>query len=218
MTDASPNLYAALEIDRSAGVAEVRRAYRKAAKRAHPDSGGSRDKFALVKLAADTLGDAGRREKYDRDGTIEDAGPDNFEIAAKNQAMVALLAAIAETEAQGALLRSPLIALAVEKVSAGLRQGDEQTRLGRNFVQTRRDVAKRFRAKEGKENVISKMIEAEVDKAQRQIDANLEQRKILVRAIEILKDHDFEAVMDQMQFVTVRYYGAATTSLREAPS
>jgi curved DNA-binding protein CbpA len=203
MTDASPDLYAALEIDRSAGVAEVRRAYRKAAKRAHPDSGGSRDKFALVKLAADTLGDAGRRAKYDRDGTIEDAGPNNSEIAAKNQAMIALLAVIAETEAQGGLLRSPLIALAIGKISEGLRQGDEQTRSGRNFVAVRRDVAKRFRARKGKENMLSKMIEAEADKSQRQIDANLEQRKILVRAIEILNNHEFDTATGEMQFMTV---------------
>jgi DnaJ domain len=72
-----PDLYAALDLPRDAPPDAIRRAYRRAAKRAHPDTGGSATKFALVKLAHDTLGDANRRAHYDATGEAEDKPVDN---------------------------------------------------------------------------------------------------------------------------------------------
>ena len=72
-----PDLYATLNIPRDADRATIRAAYRNRAKSAHPDQGGSREKFGLVKLAHDTLTDEGRRARYDQTGEIEDTPVDN---------------------------------------------------------------------------------------------------------------------------------------------
>ena len=46
------DLYHTLGVNRDAPMAAIRRAYRQAAKKAHPDAGGSAEAFALVKQAS----------------------------------------------------------------------------------------------------------------------------------------------------------------------
>lgn len=74
-----PDLYAILGVPRSADTAAIRKAYRKASKHAHPDSGGTPEKFQMVSKALEILSDAGRRKAYDETGTIEDKPADNAE-------------------------------------------------------------------------------------------------------------------------------------------
>jgi len=77
------DLYAALGIERTADLATVRAAYRRASKKAHPDMpGGSETRFALVKLAHDTLTDDKRRRHYDETGEAEQNPVDNEASAA----------------------------------------------------------------------------------------------------------------------------------------
>lgn len=72
-----PDLYAILGVDRTASLSEIRKAYRMAAKKAHPDTGGSPERFALVKLAYDVLSDPLRRKQYDDTGEAEAKPVDN---------------------------------------------------------------------------------------------------------------------------------------------
>lgn len=67
----SDTLYNVLGVDKDATPEDVKRAYRKAAMETHPDKGGTPEKFALVKLAADVLGDAKRRAHYNETGQTE---------------------------------------------------------------------------------------------------------------------------------------------------
>lgn len=77
------DLYATLGVPRDADQAAVHRAYRRASKRAHPDMpGGSGKRFALVKLAHDTLTDDARRRHYDETGEIDEKPPDNAQAKA----------------------------------------------------------------------------------------------------------------------------------------
>ncbi len=64
----SPNLYKILNLDRSASSEEIKRAYRRAARRYHPDTGGllsSADKFHNVSEAYRVLSDSDLRQDYD---------------------------------------------------------------------------------------------------------------------------------------------------------
>lgn len=71
------NPYAILDLPTDATEADVRRAYRAKAKTEHPDTGGSPEKFALLKRAEDILSDPGRRARYDQTGSTEETGADN---------------------------------------------------------------------------------------------------------------------------------------------
>src|SRR3712207_6236519 len=75
------NPYDILGVPRSAGEAEIKKAFRKLAKRYHPDSNASdpkaKDKFAEVNQAYEILGDAEKRAQFDR-GEIDGEGKPRF--------------------------------------------------------------------------------------------------------------------------------------------
>lgn len=94
------DLYADLGVRRDADAATIRRAYRRAAKHAHPDMpGGSGKRFALIKVAHDTLTDDARRRHYDETGEVEEKPPDNAHAEAMQCVGTALEAVLAECEA-----------------------------------------------------------------------------------------------------------------------
>lgn len=70
------SLYAILGLAKSATPDAVRKAYRKKARKAHPDVGGSNEAFAELKLAYDVLIDPVRRERYNKTGSFDASGPD----------------------------------------------------------------------------------------------------------------------------------------------
>ena len=70
----STDLYAALEVERSASADDIKRAYFKAAKTKHPDKGGSAEEFKEIQRAYETLSDPQRRQMYDMTGSEEGQG------------------------------------------------------------------------------------------------------------------------------------------------
>lgn len=69
---AKPDLYADLGVPRDATPADLHRAYRRAVKRAHPDTGGSSDAFHRVRTALLVLSDNVRRQRYDATGEFDE--------------------------------------------------------------------------------------------------------------------------------------------------
>lgn len=63
--------YDTLGVSKDAPKAEIKKAYRRRAQRAHPDKGGSAEKFHAIQRAAEVLTDDARRARYDASG--EDA-------------------------------------------------------------------------------------------------------------------------------------------------
>jgi curved DNA-binding protein CbpA len=78
-----PDLYGDLGISRGASAAEVRKAYRRAAKRAHPDAGGSPEKFHRIRTALLVLTDDARRQRYDETGQFDADQPADNALAEK---------------------------------------------------------------------------------------------------------------------------------------
>ncbi|MCC9203628.1 J domain-containing protein [Arthrobacter sp. zg-Y769] len=66
MSPSDPTLYEVLGLPRSASAAEIKAAYRKAARNAHPDQGGSSERFHRVTEAYRILGDPQSKAVYDR--------------------------------------------------------------------------------------------------------------------------------------------------------
>ena len=73
--------YDVLGVDRSAGAAEIKRAYRKLAKESHPDRHKgdvrAKDRFAEITAAYEVVGDKGKRAQFDR-GEIDAEGKPRF--------------------------------------------------------------------------------------------------------------------------------------------
>lgn len=71
------SLYAVLGIDKTSDKKSIKNAYRKMAKKTHPDVSKNSEQFALVKKAHDILMDDRRRELYDSTGDEAENPPDN---------------------------------------------------------------------------------------------------------------------------------------------
>jgi curved DNA-binding protein CbpA len=68
--------YVELDVPRDADTPTIRKAYRRKAKRAHPDAGGSAAEFDRARRAMTVLSDPAKRSKYDSTGAFDDE-PDN---------------------------------------------------------------------------------------------------------------------------------------------
>ncbi|MCQ1945422.1 MULTISPECIES: J domain-containing protein [unclassified Arthrobacter] len=75
MSPSDPTLYEVLGLTRAASAVEIKTAYRKAARNAHPDQGGTSESFHRVTEAYRVLSDPRRKAAYDRRfGQGTDAG------------------------------------------------------------------------------------------------------------------------------------------------
>jgi len=61
-----PNFYELLDVEPTASADEIKAAYRRLARQAHPDAGGNSGLFRLIDQAQATLTDPGKRAAYDR--------------------------------------------------------------------------------------------------------------------------------------------------------
>ncbi|MEG0072039.1 MAG: J domain-containing protein [Raoultibacter sp.] len=69
---ATPDYYKALGVPRTATVDEIKKAYRKLARKHHPDAGGDEAKFKEIGEAYEVLSDDKKRELYDQYGTANE--------------------------------------------------------------------------------------------------------------------------------------------------
>lgn len=70
----SNDLYGVLEIPRGSSLEEVRKAYLKLSRKAHPDKGGSEEHFKAIQRAYSILGDEQKKNMYDTMGVIDGEG------------------------------------------------------------------------------------------------------------------------------------------------
>lgn len=68
------SLYGILGVSRDATVAKIKAAFRKRAKEAHPDKGGSDEELQAINQAWETLGDPVKRARYDETGEVSGPG------------------------------------------------------------------------------------------------------------------------------------------------
>lgn len=140
------DLYAVLGVSIDADHNALRRAYRRAAKHAHPDvPGGSVKRFQLVKLAYDTLDDENRRRHYDETGEFDQTPADNAHSEALQCLAAAFEAALAQAASSG---RKPetmdLIAVMRGWINVHLTEGRKQAQAMRDLIAQNETLVARF--------------------------------------------------------------------------
>ena len=67
--------YEALGVGKDATAEQITDAYRRKARKAHPDAGGDKEQFQLIAMAYSVLSNADKRDRYDRGENVDNANP-----------------------------------------------------------------------------------------------------------------------------------------------
>ena len=188
-----PDLYQALGVARDAKPGDIRKAYRQAAKRAHPDGGGSVESFALVRTAVEVLSDEVRRRQYDETGEFGDKPVDNRESLAMTVAMNAVDAVLGQIMKRGGdPAHYDVVADAKKHLTKCLLEVAMKTANTFDEAKAIRKLAKRFKAKKNRPNRIGAMLEERAAETERNAAKGKAEEENIRDAVKILDDHTFD--------------------------
>lgn len=195
---AAPDLYQVLGLGRDADAAEIKRAYRRHAKREHPDANPedptAADRFKAIRFAFEVLSDSARRARYDATGDT-DAPPVESPETETAKILGPLLASIlAEL-----LLRDAdpgtedLKAYLVKSVRMRLTHLQQDLDKGRRAAARLDGAARRFGHAGGKEEILAGVVRkkhAELLQVVEHVKGEIEKHE---RAAAYLKDITYDA-------------------------
>ncbi len=190
----SVDLYETLGVTKDAEPADIKSAFRKKAKAAHPDTGGDAEAFALICRAKDVLSDSKRREKYDRTGKYEDNEPDRTEAEALQIALQAIMHVVQQIEHYRGhkVEHYDVLRDAMTKIRADIRVMRENRDAALAQATKQRILAKRFKGKKGKPNRIAPLFEGQARQMGEQAEAAARFLPAHELALKLLADHEFE--------------------------
>lgn len=183
------DLYKILGVKRTAPRRDIHKAYRKKAKTAHPDGGGSVEAFNELIMAYSVLSDTDRRTRYDETGEIDVPGPNNFdggaiEIIAEKLGLVIHAEHDLATMDVGALIEQAIR----DDIAARKASVTHQQRAGERLASLR---ARTKRKAEGDGNLVARVLDWHELAIQNHIKKHEESIRFLERALEILQDYSF---------------------------
>lgn len=182
------NLYEALGIDKTAGAAEIKTAYRRLAQQHHPDKGGDKQRFQQIQEAYAVLSDDEKRAEYDTTGRMPGTGP-----TMRDQAM-ALIAELMDMTLQQV---NPDFDNPLRHMEAGLHNTREA--LDAQIVQLQRketvlqNAAKRTSAKKGNQDSLGMVMQHLLEKVRQPLAVMKAKLEVCEVAREILAEHDYQA-------------------------
>ena len=183
------DLYKILGLKRSAPRKDIHKAYRKKAKSAHPDAGGSVEAFNQLVVAYSVLSDEGRRAHYDQTGEVEAPQPDNVDGGAIEIIAEKLGLVIHAEQDLAALDVGALIELAIQDdITARKASVAHQQRAAERLSKLR---ARAKRKGEGEGDLVRQVLDWHEVAIQGQIKKNEGIIHHLERALEILEDYSF---------------------------
>jgi len=182
------SLYRELGIETDATPAEVDKAYRQRARRAHPDTGGSAEAFHSLAHAHAILSDPDRRAAYDATGYEGELVSETIAARAMER-IQELVASVLESELPFervdlvAAIRDTLtkqkaeIAAAVERLERQARRAEA--------------MAKRFSRRSG-DNMIRGLLERRAGDTRQTAEKTRHEEAVFAKAIDLLADYSFE--------------------------
>ena len=176
-----PDHYATLGVEPTATLDEIKRAYRRAAKHAHPDQGGNTERMQALNAAKEVLFDAGRRARYD-------AGEDDSRPGGLSPFDAEVQRAIRELFSE-AITKNVLNPL--ESAIGGLKNGISAATAGidlHKMAIRRLEKQRRRVIAVGERNLYEDILESALSRAREKIEKLENTVRVANRAIEILSD------------------------------
>lgn len=152
--------YEILEVPTSAKADEIKKAYRKKSKKAHPDmKGGSQEAFIQVENAYAVLANPIRRERFDKTGSTKDEMPFEKKVASEIQRLAA------EAVQNGNFTERDLIAFMKQTLGEVMRKKNmERAELAKE-IKRFEDLLSRIQRIDGGENVIAIAFENQIQQS-----------------------------------------------------
>jgi curved DNA-binding protein CbpA len=193
MTD---NPYSTLGIDKNATAEDVKDAYRKKARQAHPDAGGTSDEFGKVRTAYLVLSNPKRRAKFDADGDMGDDSPkESTHNLAIGYIMTTIIAVMRQWISGGGADPETfdLIAACRANVTNQLTEVTQKIDLSTKGAIKFRAVASRLKKRRNKKekSMIEHALLAQASAVERDLETLTNIRRAHDLALEMLDDHEF---------------------------
>lgn len=192
------NPYEVLGVAKDAPFAEIKAAYRRLAKRLHPDIGGDPDAFADVAAAYAVLSDETRRKQYDETG---DAEVLRVEGQARMLITDILLQAI---EVESNPLAVDLLGRMREVIQRAMGKRNEAVETAEAKIARRQRLVGRFRRKTEGDNFLEDALVWSIKRLQEPIRRAEDEQKVARRAIEILEEFELDGEGD-IEDLTTRF-------------
>lgn len=176
------SLYDTLGVAKDATKQAIKSAFRKKAKDAHPDAGGSAEQFHAIELAHRVLTDDKRRAEYDRTGQT-DAEPDNFDAAALSIIGGVVDRFLNDEQAK----HKDLVAQIRKTLRDEIEQSKRSIKEGEKYKARTEDCRKR-----AKSAVLVKMMDAKLRDVEHALDNLQIQIGVREHALAMLEDASFD--------------------------
>lgn len=180
------NLYEDLGVPKTADKAQIKGAYRKKARKAHPDAGGDPADFHAIAKAYEVLGDDARRARYDETGATEIPRTESAALGMIDSALEIFLQ-------RGENAKFIDVVGEIRKsMGANINQAKKQKNMLERSLVVLDDARKRFKSKDANKVFFKAFIDRRIDIVKQSM-ANTEEHIAMVEmAIELLKGVSFD--------------------------
>ena len=188
----TPEPYSTLGVPRNANEATIRRAFRKQARRAHPDGGGSDDAFNQLKNAYDILSDPERRCRYDQTGRTEEPPPDPHEAKIIDVLSIGLdlaLFKLASKPQEGRNIN--ILQLTLLEIEEKRKEWTNQRGNYQQALAVSEQLKDRFEVAEGP-NLLEKVVSGRINICEKHIAALDDRIKLIDEAVNLLRTAKFK--------------------------
>lgn len=187
-------LYDELGVEPESDVKTIKQAYRKKAKKVHPDHGGSEVEFNKLNRAYLVLSNPELRSKYDATGDESVQQPDNEQSKIMMTIAGALEAVITHLETRG---KEPsefdLVAEMRKKLKEEISKGENHISSCNTLIKKTKKLLGKFKVKNGN-NFIERMLLAKIDNISLNIKTSEVAMEPLKKACEVLEDVEFSFI------------------------
>lgn len=183
-------LYEALGVSPKATPDQIKKAYRKLSKTAHPDAGGTVEQFQKIQEAYANLKDPDKRAYYDRTGKTSNENIDE----ARGQALGLLSNLLHQAlNAGDAIFYEDLIAHMRNSVKDNIAKMKEQTKKIDEVSARCKKMQGRFTRKKAQDNPLESFLSGTISMLEMQKLSVSRQCEFHKLALDILSDYEFRA-------------------------
>ena len=181
--------YQELGVKRDATPEEVKRAYRKKAHKAHPDKGGTKEKFHAVQKSYEILADPDRRKRFDQTGDADAPTMDPREAAMRDIAAMFLQLVNSCSDVE----HTNIVELVKQNIEIGVRERKGKIVQLKTGIEKRERALKRVKRKTAGPNHFGVFLQNDIaahHQAIAKLEGECEQASIM---LEMLAEYEYTA-------------------------